>query len=286
VSAALPVSAFPRERSPWWRLLTEPRSAFGVLIVTIVLLAAIFGPMFSFYAPDTPDFQAILAPPSAMHWFGTDDLGRDVLARILFGARVSLLVGLTSVGAALALGLPIGLIAGYAGGWTDSVLMRCMDVLLAFPGILLALGITAALGASLPNTILAIAVVNLPVLARVARGQALAVRGLDFVTAERALGFKETTILWRCVLPNTLSPILVQASVLLASSIITEAYLSFLGLGVQPPTPSWGNMLHDAIGFLDQAPWLAWFPGAAIFLTVLGFNVLGDGLRDRLDPRD
>ena len=286
MSAAVAVVATRSERSQWWRLLSEPRSALGVLIVTVVLLAAAFGPMLSTYAPENPDFLATLAPPSAMHWLGTDDLGRDILARILYGARVSLLVGLSSVSGALLLGLPIGLVAGYAGGWTDSVLMRCMDVLLAFPGILLALGITAALGASLANTILAIAVVNLPVLARVARGQALAVRGLDFVTAERALGFREATILWRCVLPNTLSPILVQSSVLLASSIITEAYLSFLGLGVQPPIPSWGNMLHDAVGFLDQAAWLAWFPGAAIFLTVLGFNLLGDGLRDRLDPRD
>ena len=286
MSAAGAAVVVRRERSQWWRLLTEPRSALGVLIAVVVLVAAVFGPMLAAYTPENPDFLATLAPPSAMHWLGTDDLGRDILARILYGARVSLLVGLSSVGGAMLLGLPIGLVAGFAGGWTDSVLMRCMDVLLAFPGILLALGITAALGASLSNTILAIAVVNLPVLARVARGQALAVRGLDFVTAERALGFKEVTILWRCVLPNTLSPILVQASVMLASSIITEAYLSFLGLGVQPPIPSWGNMLHDAVGFLDQAAWLAWFPGAAIFLTVLGFNLLGDGLRDRLDPRD
>ena len=163
--------------------------------------------------------------------------------------------------------------------------MRCMDVLLAFPGILLALGITAALGASLGNTILAIAVINLPTLARVARGQAMLVRRLDYITANRALGFGSGTILLRSVLPNTLSPVLVQASLLLASSIITESYLSFLGLGVQPPTPTWGNMLHDALSFLDQALWLAWFPGIAIFATVLGFNLLGDGLRDQLDPR-
>jgi len=280
------VSAAVRQPSAWWRLVTEPRSALGLLLVAGLLAMALAGPMLGSYTADAPDFLATLAPPSAAHLLGTDDLGRDVLARIVFGARVSLLVGLASVGGALLVGLPLGLVAGFVGGWTDSVLMRCMDVLLAFPGILLALAITAALGSSLPNTVLAIAVVNLPVLARVARGQALALRRLDYVSAERALGFGEWTILWRCILPNALSPLLVQASVLLASSIITEAYLSFLGLGVQPPTPSWGNMLHDAVGFLDQAPWLAWFPGVAIFGAVLGFNLLGDALRDRLDPRD
>ena len=273
-------------RSHWWRLLSEPRSLLGVVLVVLVAFAALFGPALSSYGPDTPDFLATLAAPSAAHWLGTDDLGRDVLARILFGARISLLVGLGSVVAALLLGAPIGLLAGYAGGWTDGILMRCLDVLLAFPGILLALGITAALGASLPVTIAAIALVNLPILARIARGQALALRNLDYVTAERALGFGGATILRRTILPNALSPLLVQASVLLASSVITESYLSFLGLGVQPPTPSWGNMLHDAVGFLDQAVWLACFPGLAIFLTVLGFNLLGDGLRDRLDPND
>jgi peptide/nickel transport system permease protein len=267
-------------------LARDPRSATGLLLVAVVLAAALVGPLLSPYGPDQTDFAATLAPPSLAHPFGTDDLGRDVLARILTGARISLVVGLGSVGAALLAGVPIGLVAGYFGGWTDVVLMRCMDVLLAFPGLLLALGLTAALGASLTNTVIAIAIVNLPILARVARGQALAVRGMDYVTANRALGFGEIAILARCVLPNALSPILVQGSLLLASSIITESYLSFLGLGVQPPTPSWGNMLHDAVGFLDLAVWLAWFPGAAIFLAVLGFNVLGDGLRDHLDPRN
>jgi peptide/nickel transport system permease protein len=184
------------------------------------------------------------------------------------------------------LGAPIGLLAGYVGGWIDGLLMRCMDILLAFPGLLLALGLAVSLGASLWTTVLAIAIVNLPVLARVARAQALSLRTLDYVAAERALGFGEANILLRCILPNALTPIVVQASVLLASSILTESYLSFLGLGVQPPTPSWGNMLHDAMGFLDQATWLAWFPGVAIFITVLGFNLLGDGLRDCLDPRN
>lgn len=267
------------------RLARDGRSAIGLALVVLLGLAAVIGPWLSPYAPDQADFLATLAPPSWSHLLGTDDLGRDVLTRILVGARVSLLVGLASVGGALLAGVPVGLAAGYFGGKVDMVLMRCMDVLLAFPGILLALGITAALGASLLNTILAIAVINFPTLARVARGQALLVRRLDYVKANRALGFGNGTILLRCMLPNIVSPVLVQASLLLASSIITESYLSFLGLGVQPPAPTWGNMLRDAISFLDQASWLAWFPGAAIFLTVLGFNLFGDGLRDRLDPR-
>jgi peptide/nickel transport system permease protein len=268
------------------RLIGDPRSAAGITLLTVLLLAALLGPLLSPYAPEQADFLATLASPSPSHWLGTDDLGRDVLARIMAGARVSLLVAVLSVGGALLVGLPIGLVAGFVGHKTDAALMRCMDVLLAFPGILLALGIAAALGASVVNTIIAIAVINIPTIARVARAQAMLVSRLDYVQANRALGFGSASILLRCVLPNALSPVLVQASLLLASSIITESYLSFLGLGVQPPTPTWGSMLRDAISFLDQASWLAWFPGAAIFLSVLGFNLFGDGLRDRLDPRD
>ena len=268
------------------RLAEDSRSSIGMVLVILLVAAAIFGPIFASYSPDATDFMATLAPPSASHWLGTDDLGRDVLSRVLAGARVSLLVGFLSVGGAVLVGLPIGLAAGYFGRKTDAILMRCMDVLLAFPGILLALGITAALGASLTNTIVAIAVINMPTIARVARAQTMLVTSLDYVKANRALGFGDTTIMLRTVLPNAISPVLVQASLLLASSIITESYLSFLGLGVQPPTPTWGSMLRDAVSFIDQADWLAWFPGAAIFLTVLGFNLFGDGLRDRLDPRD
>ena len=268
------------------RWMSDRRSAVGFSLVSLLFVAAFLGPLLSSYGPDQTDFLATLAPPSWNHFLGTDDLGRDVLSRVLAGARVSLLVAVASVGGALVVGLPIGLAAGYMGGKVDAILMRCMDVFLAFPGILLALGITAALGASLLNTIIAIAVINAPTIARVARAQAMIVRRMDYVKANRALGFSDLTILLRCVLPNTLSPVLVQASLLLASSIITESYLSFLGLGVQAPTPTWGNMLRDAMSFLGQANWLAWFPGVAIFLTVLGFNLFGDGLHDRLDPRD
>jgi peptide/nickel transport system permease protein len=268
------------------RLLADPRSAAGCTLLGFVVLAAVLGPLLWPPSAERPDFAAVLDAPSLAHPLGTDDLGRDVLARVLRGGRVSLLVALGSVAGACALGTPIGLVCGVLGGWTDRVLMRCMDVLLAFPGILLALGVTAALGASAVNAALAIAAVNLPVFARLARAQARIVAAMDYVEAARATGLGTVGILRRHVAPNALAPVLVQATLLLASSILTESYLSFLGLGVQPPTPTWGNMLRDATGFLDQSVWLACFPGAAIFATVLGFNLLGDGLRDRLDPRD
>jgi peptide/nickel transport system permease protein len=267
-------------------LVRDRRAALGFALVLIAVLAAIAAPLIAPFDPDIPDFGAALAPPSAMHLLGTDDLGRDVLSRVIFGARISLFVGFFSVAGALFLGTGLGLVAGYFGGFADSIIMRVMDVVFAFPSILLALAIAAVLGPSLVNAVLAIAIVNLPVFARIARAQTLVVRQLDFVEAKRALGFGTANILFRTVMPNTLAPIIVQGSLLFAAAIITESYLSFLGLGAQPPTPTWGNMLRNAIGFLDFAPWLAWFPGAAIFLTVLGFNLLGDALRDIFDPRE
>lgn len=273
-----------------WRVLTallrDPRSAAGVILVALALATALLSGWLAPYNPDTPDFVNILAPPGAEHWLGTDDLGRDVLSRIIYGARASLFVGVLSVVGAAILGTALGLVAGYAGAIADTLIMRVMDVIFAFPSILLALAITAVLGPSLTNAVLAIAVVNLPIFARLARAQTLVVARLDYVEAARALGSSDSRILLRTVLPNILAPIIVQGSLLFASAIITESYLSFLGLGVQPPTPTWGNMLRSAIGFMELAPWLAWFPGAAIFLTVLGCNLLGDGLRDRFDPRD
>jgi peptide/nickel transport system permease protein len=266
-------------------MIRDLRTAIGAGIVAVVAIAALTAPWLSPHDPNIPDFAAALAPPGASHWFGADDLGRDTFSRIVHGARASLMVGFLSVAGALILGTALGLTAGYFGGLADTAIMRVMDVLFAFPGILLALGITAALGPSLGNAILAIAVVNLPIFARLARSQALVIRSLDYVEARRALGFGPVSILFSTVLPNAMGPIVVQASLLFASAIITESYLSFLGLGVQPPTPTWGNMLRGAIGFLDMSAWLAWFPGIAIFATVLGFNLLGDGLRDRLDPR-
>ena len=255
-------------------------------LVAIAAIAAIAAPVIAPYPPDLPDYVNILAPPSAGHWFGTDELGRDVLARIIYGAQTSLFVGVLSVVVAALAGTVLGLLAGYFGHLVDALIMRVMDVIFAFPSILLALAISAVLGPSLTNAILAIAVVNLPVFARLTRAQTLVVRQLEFVEAKRALGFGTYNILLRTILPNILAPVIVQGSLLFASAIITESYLSFLGLGAQPPTATWGNMLRNAIGFMELAPWLAIFPGAAIFLTVLGCNLLGDGLRDRFDPRD
>lgn len=267
-------------------IAADPRASFGALLVTIAALAALLAPWLAPHDPEALDFTSVLAPPSAAHWFGTDELGRDALSRILYGARASLFVGFVSVAGSLVVGTLAGLTAGFLGRMVDALIMRVMDVIFAFPSILLALAITAALGPSLGNAILAIAVVNLPIFARIARAQALVLRELEFVEAKRALGFGSPHILFRTILPNALPPVIVQGSLLFATAIITESYLSFLGLGVQPPTPTWGNMLRNAIGFLDLAPWLAWFPGLAIFVTVLGFNVLGDGLRDRLDPHE
>jgi peptide/nickel transport system permease protein len=264
----------------------DPRAALGLGIVVLAAAAALLAPLVAPYAPDTPDFVNTLAPPSSIHWLGTDELGRDALSRIIYGAQTSLFVGVLSVAVAALAGTVLGLVAGYFGRFIDAGIMRMMDVLFAFPSILLALAITAVLGPSLNNAVLAIAVVNLPVFARITRAQTLVVRELEFVEAKRALGFGTGNILMRTILPNILAPVIVQGSLLFASAIITESYLSFLGLGAQPPTATWGNMLRNAIGFMELAPWLAVFPGAAIFLTVLGCNLLGDGLRDRFDPRD
>jgi peptide/nickel transport system permease protein len=269
------------------RALTgDPRAALGLGLVVLASAAALGAAVIAPYSPDLPDFINILAPPSSAHWLGTDELGRDVLSRIIYGAQTSLFVGILSVAVAALAGTVLGLVSGYFGRFIDALIMRIMDVVFAFPSILLALAITAVLGPSLNNAVLAIAVVNLPVFARIARAQTLVVRELEFVEAKRALGFGTGNILLRTILPNILAPVIVQGSLLFASAIITESYLSFLGLGAQPPTATWGNMLRNAIGFMELAPWLAVFPGAAIFLTVLGCNLLGDGLRDRFDPRD
>jgi peptide/nickel transport system permease protein len=279
-TAAAPLTAFSRG------LVGDRRAALGFVLVLIAVAAAVAAPLIAPFDPDVPDFAAVLAPPSLTHLLGTDELGRDVFSRIIFGARVSLFVGFFSVAGALIIGTGLGLVAGYFGRLPNTLIMRVMDVVFAFPSILLALAIAAVLGPSLVNAVLAIAIVNLPVFARIARAQTLVVSQLDYVEAKRALGFGTTNILLRTIMPNMLAPIIVQGSLLFAAAIITESYLSFLGLGAQPPTPTWGNMLRNAIGFLDLAPWLAWFPGAAIFLTVLGFNLLGDALRDFFDPRN
>jgi peptide/nickel transport system permease protein len=258
---------------------------FGAAIVILAVAAALAGPWLVPYDPSAQQLSLRLAPPSVHHPFGLDELGRDILSRVLAGARISLLVGITVVGVSSILGVFLGSIAGYFGGWIDDVISRGIDVLLAFPGILLAIALVAVLGPSLANVVLALSVIGWVGYARLVRGQVLRAREFEFVQAARALGAGTTRILVRHVIPTTLSTVLVQATLGMAGAILAEAALSFLGLGVQPPTPSWGTMLNGGRLHLLDAPHLTIFPGAAIAVLVLGFNFLGDGLRDALDPK-
>jgi ABC-type dipeptide/oligopeptide/nickel transport system permease subunit len=238
-----------------------------------------------YYGPFDPAFMP-LQGPSVDHPFGTDTLGRDVLARTVYGTKVSVQVALTAVLVAAAIGTPLGIVAGYAGGTVETLVMRTVDVMLGFPALVLAIGLVAALGFSLTNVIIALGIVYVPQFARIARSTALSVSKEEYVDAAKAMGYSTPHVVFREVLPNCISPLLVQASLLMAFAIIAEASLSFLGLGVQPPTPTWGQMVSDGSGYLTSAPWISLFPGIAIFLTVLGFNLVGDGLRDALDPRE
>lgn len=267
------------------RFVRTPLAMAGAVIVAAYLAAAVAAPLL---APDDPlvmHSQSLLAPPGGAHPFGTDQFGRDLLARLLYGARSSLAVAFGSVAFALAAGGVTGLFAGYRGGALDNVLMRAMDVIFAFPAVLLAIAIMAVLGAAVQNVILAIGIVYTPQFARVIRASTIETRGLEYVEAAGALGAGTRRILARHILPNITAPLIVQTSLSLSFAILTESALSFLGLGTQPPTPSWGNMLAEARRFMVIAPWTAITPGAAIALIVLGFNLLGDGLRDLLDPR-
>ncbi|GAA1115176.1 ABC transporter permease [Arthrobacter flavus] len=257
----------------------------GTVVLAVVVFAAAFGPLLAPYGINDVDVPNALQPPSGQHWFGTDELGRDVFSRVLVSARVSILVGLVSVGFALLVGVTLGLLAGFYGKWLDTVVMRAADVLFAFPVLLLALAIVAVLGPGLTTAMIAIGVVYTPIFARVTRASTLAVREEPFVKASISIGASSSLILRRHILPNITGPIIVQTSLSLAFAILSEAALSFLGLGVQPPDPSWGRMLYVAKDFLSDAWWMSFFPGAAIFLTVLAFNLVGDGLRDVLDPR-
>jgi peptide/nickel transport system permease protein len=257
----------------------------GAALVSAFLLVTAVAPLLAPYDPVAPDFANVLTRPSWAHPLGTDDIGRDILSRVVYGSRISLYAGLFTVVAALSAGLPLGLLAGFLGGRVDDLLMRSIEVILSFPTLVLALGITAVLGPKLTHALFAIAIVFVPHFARLIRGQVLFVKENDYVTAARALGASDARLMGRHILPNCLAPLLVQCSFSIAFAILVEAALSFLGLGTQPPTPSWGIMLSMGRGYLEQAPWLGVFPGLAIFLTVLGFNLLGDGLRDALDPR-
>lgn len=266
-------------------LLVNRLAIVGMVILLLMVLGATFAPILVPYNPTATDFSALQQAPSAKHWFGTDQLGRDILSRVFYGARVSLTAGLVSVLIALVLGGLIGLVAGFYGGWIDDVLMRLTDAMLAFPFLVLAIALAAVLGPSLQNTMLAIGVVTTPVFARLIRGQVMAERPREYVQAAVALGGGDGRIIMWHLLPNILGPLIVQVSLSTATAVLAEATLSFPGLGVQPPTPSWGSMLNDARGYLSQAPHMALFPGLAIFLAVLAFNLIGDGLRDALDPR-
>jgi peptide/nickel transport system permease protein len=258
-----------------------PLAVFGALVVCAAVLAPLIAP----YDPAHQDLDLMLTGPSGAHLFGADELGRDILSRTLYGAQISLQVGVIAVMIAALLGIPLGLFAGYLGGWTDEVAMRLIDGLLAFPPLVLALGISGALGPSLNNLMVAVGIVYTPLFARVVRGQVLGVRQLEYVAAARLLGARGIRIILRHILPNVLASVIVLASLQIASAILAEAALSFLGLGVQPPTPSWGYMVNVGRNYMDQAPWLVIAPGAAILLTVLAFNFIGDGARDALDPR-
>ena len=258
----------------------------GLGIIAVIILLAIFAPVVSPADPLAIDYAHPAVPPGvAGHLLGTDAVGRDILARLIYGTRISLQVGAVAVGIAASLGTTVGLTAGYHGGVIDNLLMRLVDVFLAFPVIVLAIAIIAVLGPNLINVMLALGLVGWTTYARVVRGQVLVLRELDFVQAARAIGTGDGRIIVRHILPNTLAPIIVLVTVGMATAIIAEAALSFLGLGVQPPTPSWGTMLNEGRGFLRTAPHISTLPGLAIMVTVLGFNFLGDGLRDALDPR-
>lgn len=279
-----------REQSSWAlvsrRMLRNKSFMLGGLIVVLFLLLAFFPQLFSQYNPTQGDLaNSRLLPPSATHWFGTDDLGRDVFSRVVYGARVSLQVGLISVGIALVIGSLIGVIAGYFGGVLGEVLMRVIDILLAFPSILLAILIVAILGPGLTNAMIAIGVVNVPLYARLLRSTTLQVRNQEYIEAAQALGSGHTRIIATHILPNCLSPLIVQATLGIGAAILETAGLSFLGLGAQPPTPEWGTMLSNAKDFIRTAPWTLTFPGIAITMVVIAFNLMGDGLRDLLDPR-
>ncbi|MCD0504687.1 ABC transporter permease [Bordetella petrii] len=276
----------PRSRNRAWGKFKRNRVALlGAAIVLAVVALALFAPWLATHDPLQTSFMNIRKAPSEAFWLGTDELGRDIYSRMLYGARASLMAGLVSVVIALIVGVPFGLVSGYFGGWIDSVVSRCTEALLAIPFLILAIALAAFLGPSLTNAMIAIGVSAAPKFIRLARGQVLAVKNEDYVQSSRALGASDTRIITRHILPNIMPPLIVQATITIATAIIAEASLSFLGLGLQPPNPSWGSMLNTAKNFMTQAPWMSIFPGSAIFLAVLGFNLLGDGLRDALDPR-
>jgi peptide/nickel transport system permease protein len=271
-------------RTFWGRFRRNRSAVVGVLVLGIFVVVALGAPMATTYNPELPQLDQKLLDPTPAHLLGTDLLGRDVLARLAYGARFSLLIGFAAVGVGLLFGVPLGAVSGFYGGWPDLIIQRFIDVLLSFPGFLLALSLVAVLGVGIVNVILAVGLGVVPAFVRLVRASTLSIRARDYVAASRAAGAGGLSIIWRHVLPNALAPVVIQATLGLGSTLLTAAGLGFLGLGVQQPTPEWGSMLGEGRSYIFSNPNLATFPGVAIFLTVLAFNLMGDGLRDALDP--
>lgn len=267
------------------RIIKSKTSFIGLCIIIILIITAIFAPVIATHSPTDQTIVNRYQAPTADHWLGTDELGRDIFSRIVYGARISIQIGLFTVGISMIIGVLLGGIAGYFGRWIDLIIMRLIDILMAFPSILMAIALVAVLGPSLQNAMIAIGIVGIPQFARIVRSAVLSVKETEYIEAARAIGAKHKRILMQHVLPNCLAPIIVQATLGIGTAILDAAGLSFLGLGAQPPTPEWGAMLSDGRSALQTAPWVVAFPGIAIFLVVLGFNLFGDGLRDALDPR-
>lgn len=288
------ISGFPKTTSQmallmrtqrvWQWLCAEPMGMAGAMIIGLLLLTALLAPMLSPYPPDAIDYRAVLKPPSTEHLLGTDDLGRDILSRLLYGTRLSLSAGISAVLLSVLVGVPIGLVAGYVGGMADELVMRVFDSIIALPPLVLALTISAVLGPGLVNATIAISIVAIPTYARLIRGQVLSIKNNDYVLAARSTGVPSWHVLFRHILPNVISPIIVQASLGVGFAIILESSLSFIGLGAQPPTSTWGSMVQTSFQYLDLAPWFVIAPAVAIFVAVLGANLLGEGLRNSLDP--
>ncbi|GMU70535.1 MAG: ABC transporter permease [Burkholderiales bacterium] len=287
--ATLAIDALPREASPGRRALRRlgkrPAAMVGLAFVVFFVLLAAFAPWIAPHDPLATSWSLVRKAPSWAHWFGTDEIGRDVLSRVVWGARASLAAGVVSVAISISLGVPIGLVAGYAGRWPDALISRMTDAMLATPFLILAIALAAFLGPSLTNAMIAIGISATPIFIRLTRAQVLSVKVEDYIEAARALGNPPLRIAVRHILPNVVPPLIVQGTLTIAAAVIAEASLSFLGLGQQPPAPSWGSMLNTAKNYVEQAPWMAVWPGLSIFLLVLSFNLLGDGLRDALDPR-
>lgn len=286
-SKPLNLNLFSRwfQNRTWKKFKTNPIGWFGLIIIIVFIILAISAPMLTHYDPIKTNWLAVRQPPSAQYWLGTDEIGRDIFSRLLYGARASLMAGFFSVVIAFIIGVPLGMIAGYFGGHLDSIISRCSEAIMAIPSLILAISLAAALGASLFNAMIAIGIANIPLFIRLTRGQVLSVKYMEYVEAANSIGVSHFGILAKYIFPNILAPLFIQVTLSLASAIIAESSLSFLGLGQQAPDPSWGSMLNSAKGFLTQSPWMAIWPGLAIFTIVLAFNLFGDALRDAFAPK-